>query len=701
MLASARLQLALLMITLPATCAFAGAAELKTPADNTAVDKISLDSKDGAKLLSYAYELYERKQFDKALKYFIRAQAHSTLEYGVGAKIAQAQCLAKLGDISSALTILSDVQLKQPLEDSGSIAKIDMLQANGQFVEALNACSFLEENCAYGPEKGCLKRSEVLQKMGRTRLAIEEAERAYYHCKHLRQPTVAAEERLKALGVTNPPYVVNRQGNDIVFAVIRKLSLLDFTNGWKELEKIFERKFECTTRQNIYHMEAYPKRGMFRNIQLQQNLGTNSTTMFALVDTDLSSITEQDVVSKFGNKFKNSGTGDGQGHVYRRAITYEYDFGSCEFDFAPADSNCLDLFQIVWKSPPAKPISSEDEEASMRSSDFEFLKYGTDCCDRADSNHWSTYFQDENLDILARAGRELALRAARDLPAHCYEVLNHFALDALLLNDSVGNYAKGDAYAKLIQPELEFKIDPNEMYDRSCFAAIDKDDQDGAIKIANKLLLDYQKEGLQRKGYGNSGLKLPNLFSTILSIARKFSDHSWFAASNTLLQNLATASLAKHDWLVGNNLITTELIVNAERAKVDSEPFWAKLDAELRYFNNDYPTSHGLPSSTRVNFHSAEKLRRLAIAYYYAGEVERADILISRALKTPVPSPYQEAPDDPPPKIVLLHSANEPDGVAHCTHVGATCRRGSHSWQRQGCPGNIPAGVRYIQTSIT
>jgi excisionase family DNA binding protein len=75
---------------------------------------------------------------------------------------------------------------------------------------------------------------------------------------------------------------------------------------------------------------------------------------------------------------------------------------------------------------------------------------------------------------------------------------------------------------------------------RACLRAIDSNDQASATKIANQLLLDYEKEGLERKRYGNLGTKLPNLFCTILTIARKFSDHSWFAASNSLLQTPRT-----------------------------------------------------------------------------------------------------------------------------------------------------------------
>jgi hypothetical protein len=128
---------------------------------------------------------------------------------------------------------------------------------------------------------------------------------------------------------------------------------------------------------------------------------------------------------------------------------------------------------------------------------------------------------------------------------------------------------------------------------------------------------------------------------------------------------------------VGNNFITTELIFNAERAKVQSEPLWTQLDNELEYFDQDFAETQlgesPTTKPTRFNFVTSEKLRRLSIAYYYAGELDRADILITRALQTPIPPELK--PAEPSANPILQSSWEGPVGTRVLILIDAACIR--------------------------
>jgi hypothetical protein len=171
-------------------------------------------------------------------------------------------------------------------------------------------------------------------------------------------------------------------------------------------------------------------------------------------------------------------------------------------------------------------------------------------------------------------------------------------------------------YSKMVSPTAQFR-------DLSSVVRTVKElTSYGQSKDADLLMAPFPE--LKRGPMGS--VRRQNLFCTLLNIARKMSDQGWYADSSELLAKLNVAAINKRDWSTASNFISIELAINAVRANKPSDSLWAQVDKQMIFFENG--TGKADPSDYSVS----EKLRRLAIAFFTAGETDRSDVLISRAV---------------------------------------------------------------------
>jgi hypothetical protein len=360
-------------------------------------------------------------------------------------------------------------------------------------------------------------------------------------------------------------------------------------------------------------------------------------------------------------------------------------------------------------APSQNPSASPKEKQSRFSA---AMRNGTNLID---ANEGGLFFfgdyANENLDIIARAQASIAVKSASILPPPKEELLSRFALEATRLNDKLGALDEADAYSKLVTDKSSFcgvtnatnlikeleatgrtreaailkkslpedrrvyrppflaakgesedqslrKLQDNFALTRRCLSAIGTGNKAAANSDATKLLANYEAELPPPEWRPIGTITGQNLFCTLLNISRKMSDHGWFAESNALLEKLSAAATIKKDWSTAAEFILIEKVINAGRAKKDSADLWAKLDkAPLFSWQSNRAGKAG--NIITVDLSESEKLRLLAIAFYSADELARADILVSQALKTFNPVDTQAAPE-----LKIVHFRKDEEGVA-------------------------------------
>lgn len=322
------------------------------------------------------------------------------------------------------------------------------------------------------------------------------------------------------------------------------------------------------------------------------------------------------------------------------------------------------------------------------------LRSGTELCDMQGANGGSDSYDSENLDILAKAMPALRVKAAQALPEPREALVRRFALEAVSISDRLGDCEGGDQYARLVSemadlsemqnipaifnelqatgrqressllkrsimgpapmwvPRLQAQgeneketvanLSESNHLTRNCLAAIAKKDKQAAKQLAENILSAYKNTTSRSKTQNQSywASKPQNLYCTILHIARRFSDLGWYTESNHLLKALNASDQENPDWPGINSFLLVELTVNAERAKNDSDKLWQRLDRESGFatrFKHNTKEGSGenskeKPRIVTYDYSTSEKLRRFASAYYCAGELDRAAILIEQAL---------------------------------------------------------------------
>jgi len=156
-------------------------------------------------------------------------------------------------------------------------------------------------------------------------------------------------------------------------------------------------------------------------------------------------------------------------------------------------------------------------------------------------------------------------------------------------------------------------------------SAIDRNDQTQATESIAKLLAIYQSEAEQPR----SKAKGLDLFSTVLTLARKLADKGWFDSSDRTLKELRKTlqqkNIVEERAATKNAMVQAELTYNATVTNADEKQAWHALESSLAF-----------TQQAKIQDYSSQyRLRLLAMAYHYAGERERAQKLIVAAIKTP------------------------------------------------------------------
>jgi tetratricopeptide (TPR) repeat protein len=350
-------------------------------------------------------------------------------------------------------------------------------------------------------------------------------------------------------------------------------------------------------------------------------------------------------------------------------------------------------FANAQPAPTPDKESAEIKEKKSRFSDV--LRNATNLCDENEArNFFCGLYDNENLDIVARALERIRVNTASILPPPKPELLDRFALEALLLDDTLGALNEADAYAKMISGQSSYhgiecfasvikeldatgrkreaalvqerfleafkqvrpsflaqtgepeekvlqSIRETTALTRHCLDAIASGAKAVANSDAEKLLSLYQSEVPHEERIPPCTIIRQNLFCTVLNVARKLSNHGWYSESNALLDKLKAAATAQKDWAPAIDFILMEQIINGERAKGKTGDLWTKLDEEpLFSFQTQYPAK-----IVTHDFSTSEKLRLLAITFYTAGELSRSDTFITRALKTYSDVDFAASPD--------------------------------------------------------
>lgn len=150
---------------------------------------------------------------------------------------------------------------------------------------------------------------------------------------------------------------------------------------------------------------------------------------------------------------------------------------------------------------------------------------------------------------------------------------------------------------------------------RKCHHAIAAGDEKTTKQCLDELLLLY-------KGNVPEPLKAIgdlNLFSTVLSLTREMVNRGWNILADDTLTRLKNLSSGKDTNPVTEAFLQFEVLYNAKDSGKIRETQWKIL--------------RGLYSKDKVPYTWSESLRQLAVSYYYADELDRAEYLIESALK--------------------------------------------------------------------
>lgn len=182
-------------------------------------------------------------------------------------------------------------------------------------------------------------------------------------------------------------------------------------------------------------------------------------------------------------------------------------------------------------------------------------------------------------------------------------------------------------------PPVEFNLDQADhsygnIYKliRDCDESITQGNLDMALRQINALLDRCELDNLPEQSNHPQ-----SLFCSILSLARNFTDKGWIDESTSVLLRLSKIAKIKSLTSISNSLVTAELVYNAEsvpskkktKAQDRSADLWNKLQIEFSLTK--------IENSGKTDYSLNEKLRRLAVCYYYADDIKRAGFFSSRA----------------------------------------------------------------------
>lgn len=374
-------------------------------------------------------------------------------------------------------------------------------------------------------------------------------------------------------------------------------------------------------------------------------------------------------------------------------------------------------------SSTGKSADKKPREARDPISPWAALRNAISQLDYGDAGRSTANFEDLNLDILSRAVAALGLRTARNLPEPREALVARFALEETLVADKLGQFSVGDdcsnlivengdysqrnrnldavkhlsAYgrtreAKLVEASIAERDKTNNIQrprrkpnneneviesikltstkTRECLSAITAGNRIVAFTDAQTLLSQYKERTVEQYVDRPPPMTPQNLFCTILNIARKFSDCGWYKESNLLLTELLAASEAKGDWTTANFFITLEQIVNAEREKKNAPALWTKVDGFLGFSHESEIGRESARKRITYDYTLSEKLRRFAIAFYHAGEFDRANIFLTQAIKTYSPSEQKPSPTEEQSSTKrIIHNRDDRGDSAEADHV--------------------------------
>jgi len=165
---------------------------------------------------------------------------------------------------------------------------------------------------------------------------------------------------------------------------------------------------------------------------------------------------------------------------------------------------------------------------------------------------------------------------------------------------------------------------------QKCFEATKQSKRKDAEGLANQLLDAYKNQAPMER----FAPVRQNLFCTILRVARAFADRRWFDTSDNLLDQLSKATKGKSfhgpALEVADAMIAAEKLYNDAAEGTKSDLLWKTF--QLTYHLTDRPTV--IVTFPRRDWEWRERLRLLAMGYYYADEPKRAKFFITRALDT-------------------------------------------------------------------
>jgi tetratricopeptide (TPR) repeat protein len=175
----------------------------------------------------------------------------------------------------------------------------------------------------------------------------------------------------------------------------------------------------------------------------------------------------------------------------------------------------------------------------------------------------------------------------------------------------------------------EFPPTPNDSYIeppfpdlRECHNAIKKNDKDTASRLIASFLDQYRGHVPQARVSADK----QNLYCSILTLAREMSDQGWLSLSDDVLHRLQEEAYGKDANTMAKAFLQAELAYNSGKEK-------SKTDKEMELFKTIYhSTEQPKDDSPWRDFAWSERLRQMAVVFYYAGELKRAEFFIDGAL---------------------------------------------------------------------
>jgi tetratricopeptide (TPR) repeat protein len=157
---------------------------------------------------------------------------------------------------------------------------------------------------------------------------------------------------------------------------------------------------------------------------------------------------------------------------------------------------------------------------------------------------------------------------------------------------------------------------------RACHNAIKENNEARASSLIFSFLDQYRGHVPQAR----VSAEKQNLYLCILTLAREMSDHGWFSLSDDVLHRLQDEAYGKDANTLAKAFLQAELAYNSGREKKNP-------DKEGELFKAIYhSTAQPKDNSPWRDFAWSERLRQMAVVFYYAGELKRAEYFIKEAL---------------------------------------------------------------------